>query len=454
MLPNRLSGCHLISKLNRRWRRVGNIAAKIPGGLFAARLALSRRAGIYGKSRSDIFYNARQRQIRLQFLTEDSVKIIDDYTVDITPSKPNLPLPQQLVHPNYSIFAPDTDPTVKPIGTGAFRIAEYLPNERIVVTRNDEYWGEKARLEQITFRFIPDSTTRVLALQAGEVDLVIDLPREQAAQIEAQPNLTVARSPVGVIMSFQLNMHGTEPYTLLANRPIRQAIGMAIDRQTLVKTIWENEGSDVQNMTVPAILGTYANQVKGFEFNQNKAKELLESDGWKLGADEIREKNGRKLQLVLLAHTEIDAGTVEFIQAQLKQVGIDANWNKLPDIGTYSARQSDGEYDLTLTISNQNDANPLFLPALIFYSKSTRPFARWNYVGDKFDKLIETGLQSSNPDDVQRIAAESIHYAVDEEAAMIPIAGMLRLYAMKKSVQGFSAHPSSTNQSWAQVFVK
>lgn len=388
------------------------------------------------------------------FLTEDSVKIVDDYTVDITPSRPNLPLPQQLVHPNYSIFAPDTDPSVNPVGTGAFRLVEYRPNERIIVARNDDYWGEKARLEGITFRFVPDATTRVLALQAGEVDLVIDLPREQSAQVEAQSNLTVARSPVGVIMSFQLNMHGTEPYTLLANRPLRQAIGMAIDRQTLVKTIWEGEGSDVQNMTVPAILGTYANQVKGFTFDQNKAKELLETDGWKLGTDGIREKNGRKLQLVLLAHTEIDAGTVEFIQAQLKQVGIDAQWNKLPDIGTYSARQSDGEYDLTLTVSNQNDANPLFLPALIFYSKSTRPFARWNYVGDKFDKLIETGLQSSNPDDVQRIAAESIHVAIDEEAAMIPVAGLFRLYAMKKNVQGFSPHPSSTNQSWTQVLVK
>ncbi len=388
------------------------------------------------------------------FLTENSVKIVDDYTIDITPSQPNLPLPQQLVHPNYSIFAPDTDPAIKPVGTGAFRLIEYLPNERIVVARNEEYWGEKARLERITFRFIPDATTRVLALQAGEVDLIIDLPREQAAQIESQPDLIVARSPVGIIMSFQLNMHGKEPYTLLADRTVREATGTAIDRTTLVQTIWNGEGSDVQNMTAPAILGSFAEQVKGFPFDQNKAKQILENDGWITGADGIREKNGRKLQLVLLAHPEIDAGTVEFIQANLRQVGIDARWNKLPDIGTFSSRQSDGEYDLTLTMSNQNDGNPLFLPALIFYSKSSRPFARWNYVGDKFDKLIEEGLQSSAPADVQRIAAESIHVAVDEEAAMIPVAGLFRLYAMKKNVQGFAPHPSSTNQSWSQVYIK
>jgi len=388
------------------------------------------------------------------FLTEDSVKIVDDYTVDITPSRPNIPLPQQLVHPNYSIFAPDTDPAVKPIGTGAFQMAEYRPNERIVVTRNDSYWGEKARLQSITFRFIPDATTRVLALQAGEVDLIIDLPREQAAQVAAQPNLTVARSPVGVMMSLQLNIHGNKPYTLLADRSLRQALGYALDRQTLVQKVWEGEGSEAQNMTVPTILGPYAEQVKGFGFDQNRATQLLEASGWRVGTDGIREKKGGKLQLVLLAHSEIDAGTVEFVQAQFKRVGIDAQWNKLPDIGSYAARQTAGEFDLNLTISNQNDANPLFLPALIYYSKSTRPFTRWCYVGDKFDRLIETGLQSSNPDDVQRIAAESIHVAIDEDAAMIPVAGLFRLYAMKKNVEGFAPHPSSTNQSWSQVFVK
>ncbi|MDQ3256043.1 MAG: ABC transporter substrate-binding protein [Acidobacteriota bacterium] len=388
------------------------------------------------------------------FLTEESVKIVDDYTVDITPSRTNIPLPQQLVHPNYSIFAPDTDPAVKPIGTGAFQMVEYRPNERIIVRRNDAYWGEKARLSGITFRFIPDATTRVLALQAGEVDLIVDLPREQAAQIAAQPNLVVARSPVGLIMSLQLNAHGAAPYTLLTDRSLRQALGYALDRQTLIQKVWEGEGSDAQNMTAPAILGAYAAQVKGFAFDQTKAKGLLEASDWQVGADGIREKNGRKLQLVLLANPDIDSGTVELIQAQLKQVGIDARWSKLPDVGSYAARQNEGEFDINLSIANQNDANPLFLPALIYYSKSSRPFTRWYYVGEKFDRLIETGLQSSNPDDVQRIAAEAIHVAIDEEAALIPIAGLFRLYAMKKEVTGFAPHPSSTNQSWSQVFVK
>lgn len=385
------------------------------------------------------------------FLDENSIRIIDDYTVDFTPTQPNLPLPQQLVHPNYSIFAPNTDPSIKPVGTGPFRWIEYRKNERVIVERNEDYWGEKARLGRITFRFFPDATTRVLALQSGEVDLVIDLPREQVSTIAARSDLTVARAPVGLILSLQINAHGHAPYDQLSNRTLRRVIGLSLNHQELVQKIWGGEGSDVQNMTVPAILGPYASLVKGFSYDPQQAALALDAEGWRVGSNGVREKGGRKLSLVLLANPEQDAGTVEFVQAQLRQAGIDVQWAKLPDIGSYASRLNAGEFDLNLGLSNQNDANPLFLPALIYYSKSSRPFAKWYYAGEQFDRVIEQGMQASDPSEVQRLAAESIHIAIDEEAVNVPVAGVFRLYAMKKTVEGFAPHPSQTNQSWAQV---
>jgi peptide/nickel transport system substrate-binding protein len=388
------------------------------------------------------------------FLNENSVKVVDDYTVDFTPTQPNYPLPQQLVHPNYSIFAPGSDPSAKPVGTGPFRWAEYRPNEKIVVERNDAYWGEKALLSRITFRFFPDPTTRVLALQAGEVDLVIDLPREQVGQVNGQSDLTVARSTVGLILSFQINAHGAAPYDLLSNRALRQVIGLSFDRRGLIQQVWGGEGEDTQNMTVPAILGPSAQLVKGFTYDPQQAARMLEADGWRPSPDGVRAKNGRRLELVLLANPETDAGTVEYLQAQLKQAGIDIKWAKLPDIGSYAARLNAGEFDLNLGLSNQNDANPLFLPALIYYSKSGRPFAKWYYAGEQFDRLVEEGLRATDPADVQRLSAEAIRVAIDEEAVTIPVAGLYRLYALKKSVRGFVPHPSQTNQSWTQVSVE
>ncbi|MBA2731707.1 MAG: hypothetical protein H0U54_02320 [Acidobacteria bacterium] len=385
------------------------------------------------------------------FLDENSIKIVDDFTVDITPTQPNLPLPQQLVHPNYSIFAPNTDPSIKPVGTGPFRWVEYKRNERIIVERNEDYWGEKARLNRITFRFFPDATTRVLSLLNNEVDLVIDLPREQVSTIAGRSDFTVERAPVGLLLSFQINAHGNKPYDLLSNRMLRRAIGYALNRRELIEKVWGGEGADVQNMTVPAILGPHANLVKGFTYDAQQAAQLMDAEGWRMDQDGVREKDGRKLRLVMLASTELDAGTIELMQAQLRQVGIDVQWAKLPDVGSYASRLNSGEFDLNLGLSNQNDANPLFLPALIYYSKSGRPFARWYYAGEKFDRVVEQGMQASDPLEVQRFAAESIHIAIDEEAVNVPVAGVLRLYAMKKTVDGFAPHPSQTNQSWAQV---
>lgn len=388
------------------------------------------------------------------FLDENSVRIVDEHTVDITPARPNYPLPEQLVHPNYSIFAPGTDPSTKPVGTGPFRWAEYRPNEKIVVERNENYWGEPARLARITFRFFPDATTRVLSLQAGETDLVVDLPREHVKEIERQPELAVARSTVGLVLSFQINAHGRAPHDLLSNRALRKAVAMSVDRRGLIKEVWNGEGEDVSNMTVPAILGPFAGAVEGIPFDPASAARVLDGEGWRIAPDGVRARDGRRLELTLLANPETDAGTVEYIQAQLRRVGIDARWEKLPDIGTYASRLNAGSFDLNLGISNQNDANPLFLPALIFYSKSERPFAKWYYAGDEFDRIVEEGLRATDSKEVQRLAAEAIRVAVDQETVTVPLAGLYRLYALKKSVRGFTPHPSQTNQLWTSVSVE
>ena len=111
------------------------------------------------------------------FIDENSTKAIDDFTVEITPTQPNRRLLEQLNHPNESIVAPNTNPAEVRIGTGPFREVEYVPEDRYVVEAYDGYWGDdKPQVGRITFRFYPDPTTRVLALQSGEVDLIADTP--------------------------------------------------------------------------------------------------------------------------------------------------------------------------------------------------------------------------------------------------------------------------------------
>ena len=249
----------------------------------------------------------------------ESVKIVDDYTVEITPSRPNLRLIQQITHPNYSIIAPGSDPTKKPVGTGPFRFMEYVKGERIVVERNPNYWGEQAKLDKITFRFIPDDNTRALALKAGEVQLIYDAPRELTSDLSSTPGLKVVTSQVGAYEALYVNAHGQPPHDIGADRLVREAIASAIDKQSIVRDVWRGNAEVNSSMIPVRILGSAASKVQGSSFDPARAKQLLERAGWvDTDGDGIREKAGRKLSLVMVVGfptPEIHRPMPEVVQA-------------------------------------------------------------------------------------------------------------------------------------------
>ncbi|MEJ7901312.1 MAG: ABC transporter substrate-binding protein, partial [Thermomicrobiales bacterium] len=116
---------------------------------------------------------------------EESTVIVDDYTVEITPTVVNMRLMEQIGHPNNSILPTGLNPAESRIGTGPFREVEYVAADHYTVEANADYWGEAPGVSEITFQFYPDPTARLLALQAGDVDLIVDVPRQSAAQVEA-----------------------------------------------------------------------------------------------------------------------------------------------------------------------------------------------------------------------------------------------------------------------------
>jgi ABC-type transport system substrate-binding protein len=169
---------------------------------------------------------------------EGSVEIIDNHTVDITPVRTNLRLLQQLAHPNWSIVAPGTEPAERTIGTGPVRLVEYVKGNHVTVERFDDYWGEQAGVERITFRFLPDANTRVLALRSGQVDVAYELPREAAQSVAGFRGVTVARSPVGGHAAIYVNRNGEPPYDLGSDPAVRRALAHAIDKGSIVGNVW------------------------------------------------------------------------------------------------------------------------------------------------------------------------------------------------------------------------
>ena len=386
----------------------------------------------------------------------DSAKVVDEYTIDFTPTGENLRVPEQLVHPSNGVVAPGSDIGEKPVGTGPFRFVDYLPKERIVVERNPDYWGEKAKLDRITFRFYPDANSRRLALEAGEIDFAYEVPRQDVESLKDK-GLKIMNSPVGAYEAMYANIHGEPPHGLLQDVLVRKAVAYGIDREALVQEVLDGLATTDQTFVPPSSLEPYASLVKGFTYDPEKAKSLLEEAGWTPGADGVREKNGRPLKLTLVSgfpSAEAHRPIPTFVQSQLKEIGIEVEIVERPDSASYQALIDSGQGDLYLEQGSQNDANPGFLPVLLFYTGGTGASAPYQSLfapGPEFDRLIAPSLTAVDTDKVRKSVAEAMHYAIDEQAVIIPLAGIYRIYGMKDSVEGFEPHPSSLNVRWNGV---
>ncbi|NPV28097.1 MAG: ABC transporter substrate-binding protein [Firmicutes bacterium] len=389
----------------------------------------------------------------------DAVKIIDDYTVDIVTTEPNMRVPEILAHPSFAIRIKENEDSQKPIGTGPFCFARYEQDKELVVERNPDYWGEPAKVNKIVFKFIPDHNSRLLALQAGEVDVITEIPREMIGQLKTTQGIQVLRGKTGAYVALYLMVNGKQPFDILQDKRIRQAIGWAIDREAIIQKVWEGNAISSQTIIPPDILREYKDLVNGFAYNPEKAKNLLEQAGWKPGPDGIRIKDGRRLELTLVSgfpSASVLEPLPEILQQQLKDVGIAVKVVEVADRGFYFDKLKKGEGDLWLERGSQNDGDPTFLPQLLFHSEGYYE-ANYNkafWPGRKFDDLIDHARNNPEIGEAARLVAEAIHVLIDEETTAVPIASLYTIYAAKEKVKGLTPHPSNINTIWDTVYIE
>lgn len=394
---------------------------------------------------------------------ENSVEIVDDLNVTITPARTNLRLIQQLNHPINSIIAPNSQPLETRIGTGPYKEVEYAREDRYVVEAFDGYWGEKPALSRITFRFIPDATTRMLALQSGEVDLIYEVPKESAEEITGNDELQLITSQVGAYEALYFNIHGPEGYDLGQDIAVRRAVAHAIDKESIVEGVWRGNAEVSNTMIPPGILGSAGDMIEGTTSDLDQAKQILEEAGWVEGSGGIREKDGRTLKLTMIVgfpNAEIHRPMPELVQAQLRDAGIEMEIVQTPDTATYEARLQTLEGDLWAEAGSQNDGNPCFLPDLLFYTPApdsdpeSAMYGNAFAPGAAFDQHIDDCRAAVTTEEVQQSAAMAMKVLIDDEVVVIPLAGTFRLFGASTKVSGFEAHPSGVNQRWGAVTIE
>ena len=226
-----------------------------------------------------------ERPLRASWWTPfvDKVEAVGDTTVRFTTKAPDPFFLNRLANATGAIESPTAfakygrDLARHPVGTGPFKFQEWVQDEHMTLVRNDKYWGDTVHLDGVIIRPSPDATARVIALTAGDVQLVKGVPPEQVPRIVADPQLAVITTDVLATWFLGMNVL-KKPFTDLR---VRQALNYAIDKNAIVKTIFQGM-AHVSNEVVARGAAGFA-PVPGFPYDPAKAKQLLAEAGYASG---------------------------------------------------------------------------------------------------------------------------------------------------------------------------
>lgn len=211
--------------------------------------------------------------------------------------------------------------TERPIGTGPFRVVDYSPGKSIHLERNAGYFrgGPKAQpiLDVVEVRFIPDAQTRVAEVVAGGVDFIMDVARDQADQLRAEPRLRVVEGDSPYYHFLQMSTLERSPAPQLRDIRVRRAIMHAIDRDTIVRYLVGDGGRVLNVPCHPRHFGCIDSGATRYDYDPGKARQLLAEagfrDGFAIDLYAFRDRNQSEAIAGYLAEVGIDA-RLRFLQ--------------------------------------------------------------------------------------------------------------------------------------------
>lgn len=298
----------------------------------------------------------RQRHAWLELANQIvDVKALGKTELQITLKSAYYPFLQELSLPRpFRFIAPsqfkdnETLRGIKaPIGTGPWVLKESKLNQYDVLVRNERYWGDKPPIRQITVKVIPDPTTRAVAFETGEVDLLYGneglLPLDTFARFSQNPAYrTQLSQPIETVM-LALNS-AKAPTNELA---VREALNYAVNKKSLIDNALYGTQQVADTLFAPSV--PYANiGLTPRQYDPQQAKTLLENAGWKLPAGkDIREKMGQSLRIELsfIGTDALSKSMAEIIQADMRKIGVDVALIGEEESSIY-ARQRDGRFGM------------------------------------------------------------------------------------------------------------
>jgi peptide/nickel transport system substrate-binding protein len=353
------------------------------------------------------------------YITEVArAEVVDSYTVRFDFVRPHAqaledfwwaPVPRHLLEGVSPADLRNAPFNRNPVGSGPYRFVEWRANDRLVLERNPDFpeaLGGPPALERLVFRVVPEPATLLTELLTGGLHVDIPVVPDQAARIEADPDLQLFSFPSRTVYFIGWNTRRA-PFT---DPRVRRAMTLAIDRQEIIDALLEGYGRPAVS-TIPPWSPLYPEGVEPLPYDPRWAAQLLDSAGWTdRNGDGIRENAaGRPLRFTLLSSdAPLNRNVASVVQGHLRAVGVDAQVRAL-EFQTLLTQHRARDFDAVLSTWVLDNFQVASAPAALFHSRWAdvpRSANRSSFANPRADSLIEAGAAETDPERARRIWAE------------------------------------------------
>lgn len=320
------------------------------------------------------------------------------------------------------------------VGSGPYMLDKWVEGEYLRLKKNSNYWREDVGISDfITFKPILEASSRVIALQTGEIDVCIDPPINELDFLAKDKNITVFERPGSRLFYFAFNVT-KKPWD---NQKLRQAVACAIDRKSVLEVAVYGKGTPQKTILNRGLWGFY-DDMPGFNYDEARAKKLMAEAGY---------PDGGIKTTILIANSSPYINIAQVVQANLKKIGIEVAIQTVDD-ATLKSSCVAGTQDLYLWRWNE-DSKVDFVYRDLFYSGSG---SNYHHYSDKnADKLID--LVATEKDQNKRLA-----YAVDLQKYLVEACPQVPLYianlviAYNKNLKGEYLFGGG-NHDWRHAYI-
>ena len=372
--------------------------------------------------------------------------VVDDHTIEIEIESYNNEFVQTLASVPLSIQSKKayddgvTDPFY--IGTGPYKFDEWVEGEYCRIVKVADYWGNDIPAgenlapgvsDAIEFRPYIEASSRVIALQSGEIDVCVNPPINELQYLEEDKNITVFEQPGTRLFYFAFNVEKA-PWD---NQKLRQAVACAIDRDAVLEAAVYGKGTLQKTILNRGLWGFY-DDMEGFNYDVDRAKALMAEAGYPDG--------GIKTTLSYASGTPYEQ-IATVIQANLAAIGVEATLEPM-ETATLKSACVDGSQELFLWRWNE-DSKVDFVYRDLFYTDSGSNYH--HYSDSKVDGLVDTVATEKDPEKRLAAAQELQEYLVDA-CPQVPLYIANLVIAYNKNLQG-QYLIGGGNHDWRHAYI-